>query len=233
MPKAIVLLSGGLDSATTLYYALDRGFEVRALVFDYGQRHRREIRAARAVARAAGVPCQVVRIAFPWKGSALLDSSQKVPTRLKIGKDAIPSTYVPARNIIFVSFAASFAEAVGAREIFIGANAIDYSGYPDCRPEFFAALQKAFDKGLKAGVEKRGVSIRTPLVHLTKAEIVRLGTRLKVPYDKTWSCYNNFDKPCGTCDSCRLRARGFKEAGEPDPLSGVRQKGASSRRVCQ
>lgn len=218
MQKAIVLLSGGLDSATTLYYALARGFDVRALAFDYGQRHRREVRSARAVARNAGVPCQVVRISFPWKGSALLDKMQKVPVRLRTGKGAVPATYVPARNIIFVSYAASFAEAVGARVIFIGANAIDYSGYPDCRPEFFAAMQKALDKGLKAGVQKKGIRILTPLVRKTKAEIVRMGLRLKVPYAETWSCYNDVKSPCGTCDSCRLRARGFKEAGASDPL---------------
>jgi len=218
MKKAIVLLSGGLDSATTLYYALDQGWDVRALSFDYGQRHRREIRAARAVAHAAGVPLQVVRLSFPWKGSALLDRSIKVPQRLSVRKNAIPATYVPARNIIFLSLAASFAEAVGARAIFIGANAIDYSGYPDCRPEFFAAFQKAIDRGLKAGVEKKRIRILTPLVQKTKAEIIRLGARLKVPYGKTWSCYNNGSNPCGTCDSCRLRARGFRGAGSLDPL---------------
>ena len=225
MRKAIVLLSGGLDSATTLYYALDRGFDVRALIFDYGQRHRREIQSARAVARAAGVPFVVVKIGFPWKGSALLDENVKVPRRLNVRKDVIPATYVPGRNIVFLSLAASFAEAVGARTIVIGANAIDYSGYPDCRPEFFRAFQKALDKGLKAGVEKLGIRVSTPLVKMTKADIVRLGTRLKVPYEKTWSCYNNFKDPCGTCDSCRLRARGFQRAGRTDPLLANREKG--------
>jgi 7-cyano-7-deazaguanine synthase len=212
MKKAIVLLSGGLDSATTLYYAISRGYDVRALIFDYGQRHRREIHAAKAVARAAGVPFEVVRIALPWKGSALLDSSIKVPVRLSAGKK-IPATYVPARNIIFLSFAASFAEAVGASAIFIGANAVDYSGYPDCRPEFFRAFQRALDRGLKAAVEKRRIRIRTPLLRLTKAGIVRLGTKLGVPFQKTWSCYKGGAKPCGVCDSCRLRAKGFREAG--------------------
>ncbi|MBF0486266.1 MAG: 7-cyano-7-deazaguanine synthase QueC [Candidatus Omnitrophica bacterium] len=213
MKKAVVLLSGGLDSSTTLYYAIDKGFEVRALIFDYGQRHRKEIFAAQAIARSAGVPFYVVRISLPWKGSALLDKAIKVPKKLS-HKGSIPPTYVPARNIIFVSFAASFAEAVGARAIFIGANAVDYSGYPDCRPEFFNAFQKTLDKGLKAGVEKRGIRILTPLITLSKADIVRLGRRLKVPFEKTWSCYNKGKKPCGVCDSCRLRAKGFWEADQ-------------------
>ena len=208
--KAIVLLSGGLDSATTLYYALSKGFDARALVFDYGQRHKKEIYAAKAVARSAGVPAEVVKIAMPWKGSALLDVTVGMPVG-GVKKGVIPVTYVPARNIIFMSFAASFAEAVGARDIFIGANALDYSGYPDCRPDFFRSFQKALDKGLKAGVEDRGVRIATPLIRMSKAEIICLGRKLGVPYEKTWSCYQGGSKPCGVCDSCRLRAKGFEE----------------------
>ena len=220
-PPAIVLLSGGLDSATTLYYALSKGYAARALVFDYGQRHRREVLAARCVARAAKAPCEVVRISLPWKGSALLDSRVKVPSG-GVRKGLVPPTYVPARNIIFVSFAASFAEAVGARVVFIGANAVDYSGYPDCRPEFFKAFQVALDRGLKAGAGQQRVRILTPLVALSKAEIVRLGNRLGVPLELTWSCYNGGQRPCGVCDSCRLRALGFAQAGVPDPaLKGV------------
>lgn len=207
---AIVLLSGGLDSATVLYYALDKGYAVRALVFDYGQRHRKEIAAARAVARAAGVPLEVVKISMPWKGSSLLDANVRVPVG-GVKKGVIPSTYVPARNIIFVSFAASFAEAVGARAVFIGANALDYSGYPDCRPAFFKAFQKALDAGLKAGVEHHGVRIEVPLIKLSKAQIIRLGLKLGVPYAKTWSCYQGGARPCGVCDSCRLRIKGFEE----------------------
>ena len=218
MKKAIVLLSGGLDSATTLYYAVSKGYAVHALIFDYGQRHRREIKAAKAVARAAGVPFEVVKIGLPWKGSALLDISIRVPEKLSSQPGSIPVTYVPARNIIFLSFAASFAEAVGASAIFIGANAVDYSGYPDCRPGFFRAFQRALDQGLKTAVQKRPIRIETPLVRLTKAGIVRLGQRLGVPYGKTWSCYKGDLRPCGVCDSCRLRARGFKEAGVRDPL---------------
>ncbi len=208
--KAIVLLSGGLDSATVLYYALDQGYAVRALVFDYGQRHRKEIAAAKAVARAAGVALEVVKISMPWKGSSLLDANVRVPVS-GVKKGVIPSTYVPARNIIFLSFAASFAEATGARAIFIGANALDYSGYPDCRPAFFKAFQKALDVGLKAGVEHHGVRIETPLLRMSKAQIIRLGVKLGVPYEKTWSCYQGGFRPCGVCDSCRLRAKGFED----------------------
>ncbi|MBF0122477.1 MAG: 7-cyano-7-deazaguanine synthase QueC [Candidatus Omnitrophica bacterium] len=220
MKKAVVLLSGGLDSATTLYYAQSKGYAVCALIFDYGQRHRRELKSAMVLARKADVPFKLVQISLPWKGSALLDKTIRVPRQL--GKK-IPSTYVPARNIIFVSFAASYAEAIGARAIFIGANAIDYSGYPDCRPEFFAAFQKALDKGLRAGVEKKGISILTPLVKMTKAQIISLGTKLGVPYHMTWSCYEGNKTPCGVCDSCRLRARGFQEAGMKDPVYGARK----------
>jgi 7-cyano-7-deazaguanine synthase len=217
--KAIVLLSGGLDSATTLYHAKAKGYEVRALIFDYGQRHRREVSAACAVARTAGAPFEVVKISMPWKGSALLDRSRHVPSH-GVKKNVIPPTYVPARNIIFLSFAASFAEAVGARAIFIGANAVDYSGYPDCRPKFFKAFQAALDQGLKTGVEKKSIRILTPLVDMSKADIVRLGRDLGVPFAKTWSCYNGAEKVCGVCDSCRLRAKGFLDAGIADPVAG-------------
>ncbi|MFH0753867.1 MAG: 7-cyano-7-deazaguanine synthase QueC [Candidatus Omnitrophota bacterium] len=215
MKKAVVLLSGGLDSATTLYHARAKGYEAHALIFDYGQRHRREISAARLIAKSADIPYEVVRISLPWKGSALLDALIHVPSG-GVKKGKIPSTYVPARNIIFVSFAASFAEAIAARVIFIGANAVDYSGYPDCRPSFFKAFQQALDKGLKTGVEKKGVRIMTPLIDLSKADIVRLGCRLGVPFHLTWSCYNGQRKPCRVCDSCRLRRQGFSEAGIED-----------------
>jgi 7-cyano-7-deazaguanine synthase len=208
--KAIVLLSGGLDSSTTLYYAKAKGFDVRALVFDYGQRHRREIAAAKAIAAAARVPYELVKISMPWKGSALLDKKIRVPVA-GVRKGSIPPTYVPARNIIFLSFAASFAEAVGARVVFIGANALDYSGYPDCRPAFFKAFSAALRQGLKAGVEDRAVRIETPLLSMTKAGIVELADELGVPLEKTWSCYQGGRKPCGVCDSCRLRDKGMRE----------------------
>jgi len=217
MKSAIVLLSGGLDSATTLYYALSKGYSVHALVFDYGQRHSKEIQCAVAVARAARCFFEVVKISLPWKGSALLDKKIKVPHRRKLDAKDIPVTYVPARNIIFLSFAASYAEAVGAQKIFIGANAIDYSGYPDCRPDFFAAYSKVLEKGLKTGVEGQKIRVETPLIRKTKAQIIRLGTALQVPYQLTWSCYEGGKRPCGLCDSCRLRAKGFIDAGVKAP----------------
>jgi 7-cyano-7-deazaguanine synthase len=217
MKSAIVLLSGGLDSATTLYYAKAKGYQVQALLFDYGQRHKKELHCAVKIARAARCPYKIVKIGLPWKGSALLDKKMKVPHNRKLDATDIPPTYVPARNIIFLSFAASFAEAVGAEKIFIGANAVDYSGYPDCRPDFFAAFSKVLEKGMKTGVEGKKIAVETPLVHLTKAEIVKLGLKLKVPHGLTWSCYTGLGWVCGQCDSCRLRAKGFAEAGVADP----------------
>jgi len=218
MKKAIVLLSGGLDSATTLFYAKSRGYKVHALAFDYGQRHNKEIRQAVRIARAARCDCKIVKIGLPWKGSALLDKKIRLPQNRNNIPPGIPVTYVPARNIIFLSFAASYAEAIKARAIFIGANAIDYSGYPDCRPRFYAAYQEALKQGLKTGVEGAPVRIYTPLIRKTKAQIIRLGVRLKVPYELTWSCYKGAAKPCGACDSCVLRAKGFAQAGLTDPL---------------
>ncbi len=218
MKSAIVLLSGGLDSATTLYFAISQGYRVHALVFDYGQRHDKEIKCAVAVAKTARCPYEIVKISLPWKGSALLDKSIKVPRRRKLDAKDIPVTYVPARNIIFLSFAASYAEAVGAQKIFIGANAIDYSGYPDCRPDFFAAYSKVLEKGLKTGVEGRKIKVETPLVKKSKTDIIRLGLKLGVPYELTWSCYEGSRRPCGSCDSCRLRANGFLELRLDDPV---------------
>lgn len=217
MNKAVVLLSGGLDSATLLYYAKTKGPVPYCLIFDYGQRHRVELKKAAALARHAGCPYGIVKIQLPWGGSALLDKRIRLPRRKTIDPKKIPVTYVPARNIIFLSLAASFAEASGARAIFIGANAVDYSGYPDCRPEFFKAYQEALAKGLRTGVEGKTIKIYTPLIRKTKAQIIKLGLKLKVPYHMTWSCYQGGRCPCGTCDSCRLRAKGFEEAGVADP----------------
>lgn len=207
MKKAIVLLSGGLDSTTTLYYALDKGYDCQALIFDYGQRHRREIKSAKTVARHTKVPFHVLRIKLPWKGSSLLDKAKKVPTK-GVGK-VIPSTYVPGRNIIFLSFALSFAESHDAEAIFIGAHTVDYSGYPDCRPEFFRAFQQVINKGTK--VSDR-VKIIAPLLKMNKAQIIKLGRKLGAPLDQTWSCYQGGVKPCGVCDSCRIRERGLQGA---------------------
>ncbi len=215
--RAVVLLSGGLDSATTLSYALDKGYECACLIFDYQQRHRKEILQAKKVANFFKCSYQVLKIALPWKGSALLDRTIVLPkNRIEIPKE-IPITYVPARNIIFLSFAASYTEAIGARAIFIGANAIDYSGYPDCRPDFFYAFERVLAKGLKAGVEGQKIKIHIPLVKKTKAQIIRMGLQMKTPYHLTWSCYQGGRKPCGTCDSCILRAKGFQDVGVKDP----------------
>lgn len=211
MKKAVILLSGGLDSATTLYFAKAKGFKTYALIFDYGQRHRKEIIHAQKIAGMSGSDYQVVKISLPWQGSALLDKKIRLPQHRTMISQEIPSTYVPARNIIFLSFAASYAEVMGAQAIFIGANAIDYSGYPDCRPEFFQAYQKVMQRGMKAGVEGKTIKILTPLLYKTKAEIIQLGLKLKVPYHLTWSCYQGGKKPCGKCDSCLLREKGFEE----------------------
>ncbi|MBF0490544.1 MAG: 7-cyano-7-deazaguanine synthase QueC [Candidatus Omnitrophica bacterium] len=214
--KAVVLLSGGLDSATTLYFAKSKGFVCHCLIFDYNQRHRREIKSAMAVAKKAKCPYSLVKIALPWKGSALLDSKISLPKNQSLTRGGVPSTYVPARNIIFLSFAASYAEAIGARDVFIGANAVDYSGYPDCRPEFIKSYQTMLGKGLKTGVDKKSIRLQTPLIRLTKAQIVTLAKSLKVPLELTWSCYQGGNKPCGVCDSCRFRAKGFEEAKMKD-----------------
>ncbi|MGD0337134.1 MAG: 7-cyano-7-deazaguanine synthase QueC [Candidatus Omnitrophota bacterium] len=232
--KAVVLLSGGLDSATVLYLARSHGYKCLCIIFDYGQRHKREIESAKRIAKSALCPYEILKIKFPWKGSALLDNKVKIPGVTKSqsqcgakrslpGGDkvtsAIPATYVPARNIIFLSFAVSYAEAVGAETVFIGAHAEDYSGYPDCRPEFFRAFRKTVSCGTKAGIEGRGIDIKAPIINKGKSEIVKLGKRLKVPFELTWSCYRGERHPCGKCDSCRFRAKGFKGAGIKDPLN--------------
>lgn len=214
MKKAIVLLSGGLDSATTLYFAKDRGFNCSCLIFDYGQRHKKEIESAEKIAQAADCHYELLKINLPWKGSSLLDKKLQVANYKP--RLTIPPTYVPARNIIFLSFALSFAESAGAKAIFIGAHAQDYSGYPDCRPEFYKAFNKVIAVGTKAGVEKRRIKIETPLINKNKAQIIRLGAKLRVPFNLTWSCYRAGSRPCGKCDSCYYRAKGFKAAGIRD-----------------
>jgi len=220
-PPAVCLLSGGLDSATAAAIARSRGFEVYALSFDYGQRHRRELDAARAVARSLGAARHVV-LGFDlrlWGGSALTSGielpSGRSPEEMS---REIPVTYVPARNIIFLSFALAWAETLDARHIFIGANQLDYSGYPDCREEFLRAFERMAAVGTKAGVEGRPVRIEAPLVHMSKADIIREGARLGVDFGLTWSCYGGGERPCGECDSCILREKGFREAGLSDPL---------------
>lgn len=220
-PGAVVLLSGGLDSYTAAAVAKRDGFSLFALTIDYGQRHRQELEAARAVARALGVQRQLeidldlTRIG----GSALTSDQIDVPKDQPIDPRVIPSTYVPARNTIFLSVAMGWAEVLGASDIFIGVNALDYSGYPDCRPEFIRAFEQLARLATRAGVEGRPLTVHTPLVALSKAEIIRLGLSLGLDYGLTHSCYDPLagGGPCGHCDSCRLRAAGFEEAGANDP----------------
>ena len=218
MKKAVVLLSGGLDSTTTLYYAKRAGYKTHCIIFDYGQRHCTEIAYAKKIARLAKSDYKVVKIKLPWGGSALLDKKIPLPKNRNIIPQEIPVTYVPARNIIFLSLAASYAETIGARAIFIGANAIDYSGYPDCRPEFYQAYQEALTRGSKTGAEGHPIKIFTPLIRKTKSQIIKLGLKLKVPYHLTWSCYQGGNKPCGRCDSCLLRQKGFDLLNLRDPF---------------
>jgi len=220
--KAVVLLSGGIDSATTLAIAKDSGYEVYAISFNYGQRHRFEIKAARKIAREMDVKKHLIMDVdlSSFGGSALTDDIP-VPKREKIeniGKD-IPVTYVPARNIIFLSLALGWAEVLSVTDIFIGVNAIDYSGYPDCREEFIKAFERAANLGTKSGVKGKKMKIHTPLISLTKAEIIKKGLKLGVDYGSTHSCYDPDDRgcACGKCDSCLLRKKGFHEAGVKDP----------------
>lgn len=215
MRKAVVLLSGGLDSTTTLYIVKNKGFQVHCLIFDYGQRHKKEVKAAKKVAKIAKCPFYVIKINLAWKGSSLLDKKMRLPMNRR-GKE-IPSTYVPARNTIFLSFALSYAETIGARDIFIGANALDYSGYPDCRPRYYQAFNRLAALATRCGVEHKKIKIHTPLINLKKSQIIKLGFKLGVPYGATWSCYRGGRQPCGRCDSCVLRAKGFLEAGLSDP----------------
>ena len=218
---AVLLLSGGLDSATAGAMARERGLALYALSLDYGQRHDREVESASRVADALGVK-EHVTLALDlrrWGGSALT-SDAPVPTgRVESEMAAdIPSTYVPARNTIFLSLALGFAEARVARVLVAGMNQLDYSGYPDCREEFLQAFERMADLGTKAGVEGQGFRVWAPLLRMTKADIIREGTRLGLDYGLTWSCYLGGGRPCGACDSCILRAKGFAEAGRKDPL---------------
>lgn len=219
MKKAVVVLSGGLDSTTCMGIAQAEGYELLALTFDYGQRHKIELESARRVAEHYGVTDhRVVKLDFlrDIGGSALTSDHLSVPTDGLT--DEIPITYVPGRNLLFLAIASSYAEVMDAEAIFIGVNALDYSGYPDCRPEFIESVQTAIERGTKKGVEGQKTLIQIPLVHWTKAEIIRHGRELKVPYELTTSCYQGAAEACGTCDSCRLRLNGFAEAGYEDPI---------------
>jgi 7-cyano-7-deazaguanine synthase len=218
--KAVVLLSGGLDSATTLAVARRDGFDVYALSVDYGQRHRRELECAAAQARLQGViEHRVVRIDLRAIGGSALTADIEVPKN-RVGEE-IPITYVPARNTILLAVCLGYAETVSAFDLFVGANAVDYSGYPDCRPAFLEAFESLANVATAAGIEGKGrFRVRAPLIELTKAEIIRRGTSLGVDYSQTLSCYDpdSAGRSCGRCDSCVLRAKGFAEAGLTDPL---------------
>jgi 7-cyano-7-deazaguanine synthase len=220
-PKAVVLLSGGLDSATVLAIALQQGFSPYTLSFDYGQRHRVELEAAKQLAAAAGVQHSVIAFDLRQFGGSALTGDAAVPKdRAKEEMaESIPITYVPARNTIFLSFALGVAETIGSTDIFAGMNALDYSGYPDCRPEFIAAFQNLANLATKAGVEGQKFQIHAPLIHMSKAQIIQTGIKLGVNYALTRSCYDPSPDglACGRCDSCLLRRKGFAEAGVKDP----------------
>lgn len=218
MKPAVILLSGGLDSATVLAIAREDGYACHALSLDYGQRHNAELAAAARVAKSLGaVEHRVLRLGLSdFGGSALTDASIAVP---ESPTEGIPVTYVPARNTVMLALALSWSEVLGSRDIFIGVNAIDYSGYPDCRPEFIEAFEKLANLATRAGVEQGNFRVHAPLVELSKSDIIRLGSRLGVDYGQTVSCYQATAEglACGRCDACRLRREGFRAAGIPDP----------------
>jgi 7-cyano-7-deazaguanine synthase len=216
--KAVVLLSGGLDSAVALFYAIDRGYKCFALTFNYGQKNSEEVKRAKAIARRANVPIKAVRLKLPWKGSSLTDRALSIPVNRAIKKiiSGVPSTYVPARNSMFLSIAASYAESIDAGAIFIGAHSDDSGGYPDCRIDFLKAFAKAIRFGTRAGIKGK-ISVKFPLIMKNKSGIIKQGISLGAPLELTRSCYKSGDRPCGECDSCILRAKGFREAGIKDP----------------
>ena len=224
MKKAVILLSGGLDSATCLAIAKQDGYELHALSFNYGQRHKFEIEAAKSVAKSIGAKNHInLTIDLRAFGGSALTDDIKVPKERDANQiaDEIPITYVPARNTIFLSFALAFAETIKSNDIFIGVNALDYSGYPDCRPEYIESFEKMAQLATKSGTEKNNqIRLHTPLIQLTKAEIIKTGLALGVNYGITHSCYDPVDKgnPCGACDACQIRLKGFLDAGLSDPL---------------
>ena len=209
--KAIVLFSSGLDSTTVLYYAMSKGYDCHCLIFDYGQKHNKEVDNAKNFAKSLKLNYHIVKTSIPWDTSSLINKNKKIPEHKQIKEGFVPSTYVPGRNTIFLSYAVSYAETIKAKKIFLGINAVDFSSYPDCTPQYLKSMQQVM-KALNNGIE-----ICAPIEKYSKSQIIKLGTKLKVPYEKTWSCYNGKTKPCGKCDSCKLRAKGFKEAGIDDP----------------
>ncbi len=223
--KAVCLISGGLDSCVTAFLAKKEGYdELHAISFDYGQLHKQELSCAKKIARAVGATNHILFFVDlkRFGGSSLLDKTFVFPQDRKIseiGKGKIPSTYVPARNTVFLSLALGYAEVLDADAIFLGTHAMDYSGYPDCRPEYLQAFQAMANLATRRGVEGRPILIKAPILHLTKAEIIKKGIELGVPFEYTWSCYQGKRKACGRCDSCLLRLKGFQEAGLDDPIS--------------
>ncbi|MBQ4493978.1 MAG: 7-cyano-7-deazaguanine synthase QueC [Elusimicrobiaceae bacterium] len=216
--KAVVLFSGGLDSTTCLYWALSKGYDCVALNISYGQKHIKEIACAKNICAKLGVKMQSLNLNLPWlEGATSLVGKNKVLPKASLkeihNKNRLPSTYVPGRNLLFIALAASFADSIGATAIIAGPNAIDYSGYPDCRPQFYTPLAKAVKEGTSGALTGKKIKILTPLLKLSKAQIAKLGAKLKVPFSLTWTCYKGGAKPCGKCDACLLRAQGFKEAG--------------------
>ena len=221
--KAVCLISGGLDSCVASFIAKENGYEIYALSFHYEQRHKKELLCAKRIAKAVGAKNHItLDIDFNTiAGSSLLTASQsgiRDHDLEDIGR-GIPSTYVPARNTVFLSLALAYAETIDADAIFLGVNAVDFSGYPDCRPEYIQAYQKMANLATKRGVEGRPIKIETPLLRLTKSEIIKTGFRLNAPFENTWSCYRGKEHACGRCDSCILRLKGFKDAGIKDPVS--------------
>jgi len=212
--KAVILLSGGLDSTTTLYLAKSQGYDLRAIIFNYNQRHKRELEYAQKIAAHNGIAYHLLNIDLSWTKSSLTDRTMQVPCNRNVSDKEVPLTYVSARNIVFLSYAFSLAESINAKKIFIGAHIQDYSGYPDCRPEFFDSFQKAFHAGMKY----KDIEIVTPLIDKSKKEIIETGLNLGVPFQYTWSCYQGGEFPCEQCDSCRFRMKAFEELGMKDPL---------------
>lgn len=216
--RAVVLLSGGIDSTVTLYLSKKRKYQPCALIFNYSQKHKKETLYAVKNAKKLGIPYHIITIALPWGGSALTDRGIAVPLNQR--RRGVPSTYVPARNIIFLSFAFSFAETIKAKKIFIGAHTQDYSGYPDCRPEFL----RSFENSVHLGMKNKSIAISAPLIDKRKSEIISLGLSLGVDFSETWSCYNGWTIPCGGCDSCRFRLSGFKDLGLQDPATTAKKR---------
>jgi 7-cyano-7-deazaguanine synthase len=212
--KGIVLLSGGMDSATVLFLAKNRGYDLTALIFDYHQSHHKEVECAKKLCRKAGTPYYLIKTGLPWTRSSLTRKNIPVELNRKLLNKKIPLTYVSGRNIIFLSYAVSCAESLNAANVFIGAHIHDYSGYPDCRPAFLRAFQKAAGLGTKRGM----IRILAPLLNKSKKDIIATGISLGVPYAMTWSCYKGGKRPCGLCDSCRYRSQGFAALGVKDPL---------------